>query len=363
MHISQPEKLERLGQWMNRENERPLLGFTYEEIFPLHAYRKGSKKLPQTDVSPQDIVLDDYLADFDRLYNLHNNASGDMLWSGAPFWGIPWLEASLGCEISTDFTIGSMRAKTPVGFSENPEIPEFSQENPWVRKMLEFIEALELRSTGRFGIGVTLMRGISDLLSTLYGAEIFLIRMCENPKQVHEIIQKLTDYWISFGDCLLDTLKPFHGGTGVFLYGLWCPGKTIWLQEDAAALLSPQLYEEFIYPADCRIAEAFEHTVIHLHPSQFIPIDFILKSNIDAIELNVDKSGPSVKQLQKEYIKILSSKPLLIWGHLNENDMLFLLKNLPHKGLAINIACSSQEEGRHLWNVFQNCDMNVSKRM
>ena len=41
----------------------------------------------------QDIQVEDYLTDADELHEKHVAAGGDLIWSGAPFWGLPWVEA------------------------------------------------------------------------------------------------------------------------------------------------------------------------------------------------------------------------------------------------------------------------------
>jgi hypothetical protein len=198
------------------------------------------------------------------------------------------------------------------------------------------------------------MRGISDLLAALYGGEQVIYRMIERPDEVHECVARLTDYWISFGQCLLRHVPQFHGGTGAFFYNIWTPGKTIWMQEDAAALLSPGLYEEFIKAADDRICRAFESSVIHLHPSRFIPADYFLDMPVDVIELHFDRGGPSAPDLLALHRKILAKKPLLVFGDLIEKDLDFMIENLPWKGLAINMAVASVEAAREVWNHFED---------
>lgn len=240
----------------------------------------------QGPVRPENVVVADYLDDTGWLFREHEVAGGDFVFAAAPFPGLPWVEASLGCGVEADHTSGSTRSTPPPGFALNPVVPQFSADNPWVTKMLEFVPALEAQSAGRYPVGVTLMRGIADLLSALYGPENFVLRMYDDPEEVHSVVGHLTEYWIAFGRCLLDQLPLFHGGTNSFFYGLWCPGKMIWLQEDAVALLSPALYEKFIYPADCRIAGSFENAVMHLHPTRFIPSRQLVATNLAAIELH-----------------------------------------------------------------------------
>jgi hypothetical protein len=341
VRIPLSERIDRLNRWLERRNERPLVGFTMGLYYPLHRYRKGARRIPDGVVQPADIHVADYLDDSDALFEMHEAAGGDLIWSAAPFWGLPWMEASLGCGVVADHTVGSTRSTPPPGFARNPVVPEFSEENPWVAKMLEFIPALVERSAGRYPVGVTLMRGVADLLSALYGGEGFVLRMFDEPDEVHAVAAALTRYWIAFGRRLLERLPLFHGGTGSFMFSLWCPGKTIWTQEDAAALLSPALYEQFIYPADCEIARAFERTVMHLHPARFIPIPQLMAAKTEVIELHIDHDGPRAATLESHYRTVLAAKPLLIWGDLTEADLEFVLTRLPVEGLAVNIVAPS----------------------
>jgi hypothetical protein len=353
MKLPLDERLGRLGDWFHRRNRRPLVGFSLGSCYPLRRYANSVRRIPGGAVSPQDIVVADYLDDSDRLFELHEEAGGDMVWSAAPFWGIPWVEAALGCGVVADHEAGSTRSVPPPGFALNPVVPEFSETNPWVAKMLEFVPALAERSGGRYPVGVTLMRGISDLLSALYGAQEFVYRMHDRPDEVHEVVERLTAFWIAFGRCLLDRLPLFHGGTGSFQYALWCPGKMVWYQEDAVALLSPSLYERFVYPADLRIASAFEHTAVHLHPTRFIPTQHLVRSDTSVIELHIDHDGPRAETLFAHYTAVLASKPLLVWGDVSAADLDFLLTRLPHPGLAINLLVSSVEEAHAVYERVQ----------
>ena len=119
----------------------------------------------------------------------------------------------------------------------------------------------------RWPIATTRMRGISDLLSLLYGGKEFIFALMEKPDEVLEVCEKLTEFWISFGRMQIERIPLFHEGIGSFYYNCWAPAGTIWLQEDAASLLSLELYQTFIKPWDERIVEAFEGCIMHLHSS------------------------------------------------------------------------------------------------
>lgn len=351
-HPSVKTRVGNFKKWFNRENERPLFGFFLESQYPLHRYSNSLWDIESGLIGPDMIVPERFLNDFRRLHKIHEEAGGDLLWSAAPFFGLPWVEASLGCGVIADKKAGSTHTLPPKEFLENPEVPPFSSENPWIKKLLHFITILKSSFGDTIPIGTTLMRGISDLLAALYGNDRFLFRMIEEPEEITRVIEGLTEYWIAFGKFLMEHIPLCHGGTGSFFYSVWCPGKTIWMQEDTVALLSPELYEAFILPANIKMADSFEHSVMHLHPAQFIPVSYLLHTSVDVLELHIDLGGPKAEDLLEIHKSILRKKPLIIWGDISETDINTILENLSSQGLIINVVVKSISEADHYWKIY-----------
>ena len=301
-------------------------------------------------MTPEDFDVGPYLDDCDRLFERHEACGGDFIWSGSAFWGIPWLEAALGCPIIADHATGSIRAEIPAGFRGPAYVPEFDGASPWMLKAIEFIQRMSERSAGRWPIGTTRMRGISDLLSALYGADAFVYAMMDRPAEVKEVCRRLTDFWIGFGKLQLERIPQFRGGVGSFYYNMWAPAGTIWHQEDAAALLSPGLYDEFIREHDQRIAESFAGCIMHHHPTAFVPTEFYLDMPLLAIELHLDAGGPTAEELFETHAKILDRKPLLIWGDLSESDLDWIFARLSPEGLAVITVVDGPERAGEIWS-------------
>jgi hypothetical protein len=263
------------------------------------------------------------------------------------------MEALAGCAVVADHATGSSRSEKPDHPPEAQQIPEFDEENPWVRKALEFLSALRRQSRGRFPLATTLMRGISDLLAALYGNPDFLFALMDRPTEMKRVVGKLTDLWIAFARSQLKEAPDFHGGTGSFYYAVWLSGKGVWLQEDASALMSPQLFGEFVAPAIHEMAGSFDSSVIHLHPSAYIPVEHLVQTPLSAIELHIDFGGPRAEELYPTYRRILEHKPLIIWGDLTPEDLDFVDRKLDRQALALLPVVDSRQQAEEIWRQFK----------
>jgi hypothetical protein len=156
----------------------------------------------------------------------------------------------------------------------------------------------------------------------------------------------------------LDNIPLYYEGVGSFYYYLWAPQGTIWHQEDNVALLSPDLYKEFIEPYDQQIVNAFDGCIMHQHTTGYLPLENYLNLGFTALELHIDEGGPSAEELYDKHMKILQQAPLIIWGDISESDMDWLFNNLPYQGLAIITVVSNPEEAYDIWRRYiqQNPD-------
>jgi hypothetical protein len=341
MRPSIEKRIENFKKFYTRSNDKPLLGFFMESEYPLKRYPSTSA-LPQgRPLVPEDFVVDDLLDDYDRLFELHERAGGDFIFAGSSFWGIPWLEAALGCEIFADHSTGSIYAKHPESL-EGINL-QYSSDNGWAKKGVEFLDKLAVRSGGRFPLATPRFRGISDLLACLYGDENLIFKFFEDADHIKTLCAKLTDFWISFASEQLEHIPEFHGGTGSFYYHNWAPAGTVWLQEDASSILSPDIFGEFILPCVEKQIEAFNGCIMHMHPTGFYPYRQLLDTGMLALELHIDEGGPGAEELLEVHKEILAKKPLIIWGAVTQSDLDFMFDNLPPQGLAIAVALNEEQ--------------------
>lgn len=346
MQFTIEQRIVNFKKYYNRINERPLLGFFLDSEYPLRRYPASASLPEDRPLQPDDFICEDYLADNERLFSLHEEAGGDFIWAASAFWGIPWLEVMLGCDVFADHQTGSIHAKAPNAIT----VFEFDPGNEWAQKVVQFLHTFAQDSNGGYPLAGTRMRGIADLLAAVFGNELFIYKLMEEPDQIKQLCERLTDFWVEFGKFQLEQIPLFHGGVGSFYYNMWAPPGSLWHQEDAASLLNPGLYREFIEPCDRKIAQSFGGCFMHMHPTGFYPYKQLLDASMTVLELHIDAGGPSAEQLFDVHKEILAHKPMLIWGDICDEDLEWMFLNLPGRGLAVQKVVKNVQEAEHVWS-------------
>jgi len=333
------------------ENERPLIGFSAVSEYPLVRYPAAQDLPGDRALRPDDFDPALYARDNLRLYEIHEEYGGDFIFSAGPFQGIPWIEAFAGMELFAHQKSGVIYARPPKGREPTLNSGAFTDRHGWAALARSMIEEDVKTAGGRYPLGVTRMRGVSDVLLALRGDQ-FVFDMIDNPEEAEKACSAIADIIISFGRMQLSYIPGFHGGLGSFFYNAWVPEGTVWLQEDAVALLSPKLYHDFIEKHLARIAAAFPHCVIHQHPVGFLPWESYIDTGMLALELHIDEGGPAAPELHEVHTGILARKPLIIWGKITISELEDIFQKLPHHGLAVSCIVEDRMEASEIWERF-----------
>ena len=134
-------------------------------------------------------------------------------------------------------------------------------------------------------VGITDCQGPLATANQLVGYDALFYLMYDHPESVHELMDKITEsliVWIKrqkevigeglgecFGDQLIYTGK--HSG--------------VWLADDDAVLMSPELYREFVVPYNSRVFKAFGRGILHYcgnanqHIDSFLETDGLIGIN------------------------------------------------------------------------------------
>lgn len=332
--------------WQRGPAERPLGATWIGSRFPGELYRAAAD-FPTGRVRPQDVDVPAFMDDYLRLYEMHDGIEDDAFWVASPFYGIPWVEATLGCPVyysGESFWVDPIIAH----WQSAPTLPA-GEGAAWLDKLLEFTSALVTLAEGRYPIATTLMRGPSDMLAAVRGHVEMVYDLYDNPAAVEELVDFVTGHWIDVAHHQLALIPPFAAGYGCHFYRAWAPRQVVCYQEDASASFSPDSFARFLAPADARIGGAFPYSVIHIHSPATWPVSQLLSMpDLSCIEINYDDNGPRLPELLPLLREVQAVKPLIVRGAFTAEEIRSIKSDLSPRGLLLNIVAGSVSEAREL---------------
>lgn len=332
--------------WQRGPADRPLGSCWIGSRLPDELFA-AARSIPVGPVVASDIHVEDFLADYDRLQAVHESVDDDAFWAASPFFGLPWMEAILGCPV---YYSGETFWVEPIWREWPAEIrlprPEGS---PWLEKLLEFTRALVRRAEGRYAVATTLMRGPSDLASAVRGHEAMIYDLYDHPSELQRLLDLATSLWIDVARRQLDAIPPLAGGYVCNFYRVWAPDRIVFTQEDASASFSPALFRRYLLPADRAISDALPYSIVHVHSPTVWPVEQWLEvESLSCVEINYDNNGPRLPELLPLLRTIQDRKPLIIRGELTVDEIAWIKGELSPRGLLLNLVAWSVEEAREL---------------
>lgn len=99
-----------------------------------------------------------------------------------------------------------------------------------------------------------------DTLAAMRGTEELLFDLIERPAWVHESLGRITQLYFKYYDVLYDMFKDDRGGSQ---FWAWAPGRMSKLQCDFSAMISPEMFGEFMVPVLTEQTERLDYSLYH----------------------------------------------------------------------------------------------------
>jgi hypothetical protein len=148
---------------------------------------------------------------------------------------------------------------------------------------LRLTRALQEEGTGKFLFDFPdLIEGL-DTLGAMRGTEKLLVDLIERPDWVHRSLRRITDLYFHYYDILYDLMRDEVGGSH---FWAWAPGRVAKLQCDISAMISPDMFAEFMVPVLREMCERLSYTIYHWDGPGALPhLDHLLSiPDLDAIQ-------------------------------------------------------------------------------
>ena len=103
----------------------------------------------------------------------------------------------------------------------------------------------------RFGsnlvVSHTDLGGNLDILASFRGTQDLLFDLVDCPEEVDRLTRAITELWLRYYDEQHALMLPACRGTSSWA-PIWSQGKTYMLQSDFAYMISPAMFERFVFP-------------------------------------------------------------------------------------------------------------------
>ena len=199
----------------------------------------------------------------------------------------------LGAE--PDFTKETVWYKPCIDDPENHPPLKFDPENRWWKLSIEMTRKLVEASGGNFIVGLPDLIENIDTVAALRDTQKLMFDLVERPAWVKKKIEESDAAWFKAYDGLYEIAKMPDGSSCFEPFMLWGPGKVAKLQSDACAMISPEMFDEFVVPSLTKQCEWLDHSMYHLDGTQaVVHLDALLKIEaLDAIEWTPQAGKPT----------------------------------------------------------------------
>jgi hypothetical protein len=145
---------------------------------------------------------------------------------------------------------------------------EFDPENIYWKFSWKLGQELKELGAGKFMLQFPdLIEGL-DTLAAIRGSEDLLMDLIERPEWVVRTVAKITEIYFEYYDRFYELMKDERGGS---VFWAWAPGRMCKLQCDFSAMISPDMFDEFMMPALRTMTPKFDHCMYHWDGPGAIP--------------------------------------------------------------------------------------------
>jgi len=234
-----------------------------------------------------------------------------------PFEGVTVLSEAFGCKVGVPED-GDPWIKEHL-IKSNPEdvwsLQKPRIDNEVYKRTIETLKFFEEKTGYMIPVGATDPQGPLDVASLIWNNNDFLQACVLHKKEVHHLLDMVTDAFIEFYTIQYETLK--NPAYPVHSFQLIDSHDGISISDDEAVLLSPELFEEFGVPYLNRISQAFGGLYYHCCGDYGHILDKIL-----SIEgLRAINGHLSPKELKSEYIERILNRGIGLFIGISDREV------------------------------------------
>ncbi len=237
------------------------------------------------------IDLDKQWKDLDFRLNAEKNIMAKTAYYGDGFptvfpnFGPGSLAACIGGNYTlADYTIWFDRNPIIRDWDNLPEIA-FDPNSEICRLTEEFTRKLCQDSNGSYCTAIADLGSPLDIIASLRDPQDLLYDLYDYPEQVKALVKRVNLALKESYNRLANTIFQNNDGMTSWM-PIWCKERYYTIQCDLSAMMSPDMFKEFVLPDLTDLSEFFNRTIYHLDgPGELAHVDHLLSMpRLDAIQ-------------------------------------------------------------------------------
>ena len=161
---------------------------------------------------------------------------------------------------------------------ETTPLPKYDPENRWLRAHLDLFHKLRDVFGADAHLTIPDIIESTDILSAMRGPAAFLYDIMDRPEQCRRWLERINSLYQVHYDAFYDIAKDDMGGSVFTAFHIWGPARTVKVQCDFSAMISPDQFGEFFIPYVKKQIEGLDRVLFHLDgPNCIGHVDQLLK--------------------------------------------------------------------------------------
>lgn len=227
----------------------------------------------------------------------------------------------------------------------------FNSDNEWWQITKNAMTKAAESGKDKFFTGITDLNALLNILGSLRGTQQLLMDLVDHPQEVKAACSIIEEIWFICYDELINITRQYMHGCSTWM-GIWFPGRGSDVQCDFSAMISPEMFEEFVLPGLQKQCQGLDHSVYHWDgPGQIPHLDMLLDiPELDGIQWvpGAGNEGVGSPKWFPLYKRIQDRGKLLVLQGMAKEEIETVLKELSPEGLLISTSCDTEEEAKEL---------------
>ena len=275
--------------------------------------------------------------------------------------GFPSVGAPFGAQGLCSILTGYYRlAPTTIWYESDPPYIENIDDHPPFRldknsEVYRFIDEIADRMLTHSDICVTEITNIGctfDILSAMIGSQNMLYEMADHPDKVKKLRDEFIPVWVEYYLYLSQKLMNGQGCVSSWM-PVWSDVPYYPIQCDMSAMISPEMFREFVLPDLAYRSGVMGRTVYHLDgPDEIRHLDMILSlPRLNAVQWVAGAGNPiSCDPCWYEMFRQIQAagKGIILNEWVPHENLENLLRNVDQRGLYLITSARDEQEANEI---------------